>query len=113
MADPQVLLHKKRKLEGKSMKEGVVSKVLRRGGINLEPPFPEGEDENTMKLHREVLKKEWKKNVPDLEKIKTRMALTYPDRRRLVNGKSSLPEIKLEFPALFCYSEVKYLYWGT
>ena len=70
MADPQVPLDKKRKLDGKSKKEGDVSKALRRGRINLEPQFPEGEDENSINLHREVLKKEWKKNAPDLEKLK-------------------------------------------
>lgn len=81
-------------------------KALRRRGINWEPPFPEGEDERSMQLHQEVLKSEWKKKSRDLEKIRKRMILTNPHRRRLINQKVPLAEIKLQYPALFSYSEV-------
>ena len=79
---------------------------MRRGGINWEPPFPEGEDQHSMKQHREVLKKEWKKRTPDIEKIKDRMVITYPDRRSMIHSKKTLVEIRTEYPALFHYSEV-------
>ena len=41
-----------------------ISKSLRRGGINWELPFPEGEVETSMSLHREAMKSEWKKRSP-------------------------------------------------
>ena len=107
MTVPEVIIHKKRKnLEKKGQS---IAKALKRGGINWEPPYPEGKDEQSMAIHRQYLKNEIKKRSPDWEKIKRRMALTYPDRRRMINGKQPLTEIKEEYPALFCYSEVSRL----
>ena len=104
MTDPEVTLNKKRKSEKKDVK--TVVKSLRRGGINWEPTFPEGEDEHSMQQHRDMLKSEWKKRSPDMAKIKQRMELTYPDRRRMIHAQRPLAEIRSEYPALFCYSEV-------
>lgn len=86
--------------------EGKVIKSLRRGAINWEPDFPEGEDDRSMMLHRQALKDEWKKRSRDPEKIKLRMAITYADRRRMINSKKPLGEIFAEYPSLFCHQEV-------
>ena len=39
-------------------------------------------------------------------KIGHRMILTYPHRRRLINQKVTLAEIKLQYLALFSFSEI-------
>jgi hypothetical protein len=61
---------------------------LRRGGINWEPAFPEGDDAS-MKLHQRSLKEEWKKRSPDIEIIKSRMMIIFPHRRQIINGKKT------------------------
>ena len=50
--DPEVVLHAKR---SKNEDEKVVIKKLSRGGINWVPPYPEGEDEMSMKRHKEFI----------------------------------------------------------
>ena len=80
--------------------------ILRRGGINWEPPYPEGEDEASLQKHKEFLQNEWVRRCPDKEKIKKRMALTFPDRRRRMNQKISLVELRAEYPALFHFDQV-------
>ncbi len=105
--DPEVL-EKKRKLDKSEQSSKRVAKSLRRGGINWEPPFPEGEDETSMKHHQDFIKNEWKKRTPDMAKIKQRMVVTFPHRRRLINAKEPLPNIKVEYPALFTYTEVSH-----
>jgi hypothetical protein len=85
-----------------------VSKSLRRGAINWEPPFPEGEDEISMNLHQDFIKDQWKRKTPDMSKIKQRMVVTFPHRRKLINNKQPLSIIKEEYPALFTYNEVSH-----
>ena len=87
-----------------------VSKSLRRGGVNWESSFPEGEDERSMQSHKAAIKDELKKKSPDKEKVKARMMLTFADRRRLINNKTPLLGIMNEYPALFCYDEVQYFF---
>lgn len=112
--DPEVILRKKAKT-GTTVVS--VSSKLRRGAINWEPPYPEGEDESSMKKHREALQIEWLRARPDKEKIDKRMMLTFPDRRRLMNKKVDLTEVKAEYPALFDYSQVEctcmYIYMSS
>jgi hypothetical protein len=84
-----------------------VNASSRRGGIDWEPSFPEGEDETSMEYHRISIKNEWKKRSPDMEKINSRMDLTYPDRRVKMKNKKPLKEIREEYPALFSYKQVK------
>ena len=72
--------NKKKKVEHKSS----VTALLQRGGINWEPPYPEGEDESSLKNHIEYMQNEWSKRSPDWEKIKKRMMLTLPARRRMI-----------------------------
>ncbi len=50
---------------------------MRRGAINWEPPFPEGEDETSIK-HLDFIDNERKKRMPDMAKIKQRMVVTFP-----------------------------------
>lgn len=80
--------------------------TLRRGAINWDPPFPEGEDETSLKKHIEYMQNEWAKANPDREKLKKRMCLTFPGRRRMMNSQLPLVDIKSEYPALFCQEEV-------
>ena len=83
---------------------------LRRGAVNWEPPFPEGEDEASMKRHKAMLFNEWQRRTPNQDKIKHAMMLTFPDRRRLpvINKGADLNEVRAEYPALFDYSQVNY-----
>lgn len=102
--DPEVILHKRRKTKGSEVQP--VALKLRRGGINWEPPFPEGEDELSMKRHKEWLQNEYMRREPDLKKVEDRMALTFPDRRKLMNKKVPLTEVRAEYPALFNFKQV-------
>ena len=86
-----------------------LSKKVKRGDLNWEPPFPEGEDETTINLHKQFLKTEFLKRPPDKGKMARRMLVTFADRRRMVNEKKPIKEIKEEYPALFCFSEVSTL----
>ena len=86
---------------------GNLSKKVKRGDLNWEPPFPQGEDETTMNIHKQFLKSEFLKRSPDKDKIARRMLLTFPDRRKMVNKKKPIKEIKEEYPALFRSSEVR------
>ena len=47
------------------------------------------------------------KRSPDKEKIARRMLLTFPDRRKMVNEKKPINEIKEAYPALLRPSEVR------
>lgn len=83
-----------------------VALKLRRGGINWEPPFPEGEDEVSLKRHKEWLQNECMRRTPDLKRVAERMSLTFPDRRRLMNKNVPLTEVRAEYPALFDFKQV-------
>ena len=99
--DPEVIIHNKRK----SCSTPVQHKQ-QRGAINWNPPFPEGEDEESMAIHVEFLKKEWQKRTVDLEKIDRRMALTFPSRRKMINNGTAIKDIKTEYPVLFSCEQV-------
>lgn len=95
--------------KGKNNKGSEIQPVplkLRRGGINWEPPFPEGEDELSLKRHKEWLQNEAKRRNPDWEKVEKRMKLTFPDRRKLMNQKIELAEVRAQYPALFNFQQV-------
>ena len=83
-----------------------VALKLRRGGISWEPPFPEGEDELSLKRHKEWLQNECMRRTPDLKRVAERMSLTFPDRRRLMNKNVPLTEVRAEYPALFDFKQV-------
>ncbi|XP_066023630.1 sterile alpha motif domain-containing protein 3-like [Pocillopora verrucosa] len=101
--DPEVILRKRKPKE--SSKECVKAK-LRRGAINWEPPFPEGEDEVSLQRHKDFMKSEFEKRSPDWAKISKRMALTFPSRRRLMNDNMSIKEIKEHYPTLFKFEQI-------
>lgn len=103
--DPEVVLRKKIKADPGSS----VSSKLRRGGLNWEPPYPEGEDEASMKKHKEMLRVEWMRKNPNKENIERGMMLTFPERRRQMNQQIEILELKAEYPALFDFSQVKAL----
>ena len=87
-----------------------VSKSLRCGGVNWRPPFPESEDERSIEMHKATIKEELKKKSPDKDKIKARMMLTFPDRRRLTNKKTPLVDIMNEHPGPFYNDHVQQLF---
>ena len=74
--------------------------------VNWEPPFPEGENETTISLHKQFLKTEFLEWSPDKEKMARRMLVTFADWRKMINEKKPIKEIKEEYPALFCSSAV-------
>lgn len=84
---PEVVLHKKHRGKKEDGKVNVVAAKLRRGGINWWPPFPAGEDEASIRKHKEFVQNEWCRSSPDIAKITKRMDLTFPVRRRAMNGK--------------------------
>ena len=104
--DPAVILRKKSKVSA-TVKGTFVSANLRRGALNWEPPYPEGEDEASIKKHKEALETEWHKRTPDMEKIERHMMLRFPDRRRQMNKQIQIIELKAEYPALFDFSQVE------
>ncbi|XP_028417100.1 uncharacterized protein LOC114541360 [Dendronephthya gigantea] len=101
--DPLVLQRKRKSVDSDTK---VVKKSLRRGGINWEPPYPEGEDEASIKAHVAFMKNESRKRSPNLEKIQSRMDRTFPHRRRFINEKRPLAEIRHEYPTLFTSKEI-------
>ncbi|XP_068747230.1 sterile alpha motif domain-containing protein 3-like isoform X1 [Montipora capricornis] len=103
--DPAVILRKKSKTSA-AVKGKFVSAKLRRGALNWEPPYPEGEDEASMKKHKEALETEWRRRNPDMEKVEHRMMLTFPDRRRQMNKQIEITELKAEYPSLFDFSQI-------
>ena len=105
MEDPEVILRKKIKLDLPDGQRVLPSK-LRRGALNWEPPYPEGEDEASMKRHKEALENEWRRRNPDERKIEQGMILTFPERRRLMNQQVPIAEVKGEYPSLFDFSQV-------
>ena len=72
-----------------------------RGRYNWEPPFQEGEGELSVKRHKEWLQNEYMRRAPGTKKLKYRMALTFPGKRKLMNKKVPLAEVRAEYPALF------------
>ena len=100
-------MQRKRKLVDQGSNIKVVKKSLRRGAINWEPAYPEGEDEASMKAHVAFMKLECRKRNPDEEKVSSRMIMTFSHRRRFISEEKSLLEIK-EYPALFTSKNVRY-----
>ena len=99
-----MILHQRKKPKGSEIQP--VPLKLRRGDINWEPPFPEGEDELSLKGHKEWLQSEAKRRNPDWEKVEKNMALTFSDRRKLMNQKIELKEVRAQYPALFNFQQV-------
>ncbi|PIK41628.1 Uncharacterized protein BSL78_21517 [Apostichopus japonicus] len=78
----------------------------KRGEVNWSPIIPDGEDDKTLKEHTEVMKKEFKKNTPNVDLIKERMEITYAQRRKLINSKPLIIEVQENYPALFSPCEI-------
>ena len=97
--DPEVVHQRKKRIASPDIPK--IPKKMQRGELNWDPHFPEGEDEASMKQHKEFLKTEWKRRTKDEDKISQRMLVTFPDRRRMVNEVKSIKEIRDEYPAFF------------
>ena len=81
-----------------------VSSRLRCQALNWEPLYPEGEDETSMKRHREMLRVEWVQRSK--EKMEHVMMLTFPERRRQIYQQLEILELKTEFlPCLISLSK--------
>ncbi|XP_071832344.1 sterile alpha motif domain-containing protein 3-like [Apostichopus japonicus] len=52
------------------------------------------------------MKKEFKKNTPNVDLIKERMEITYAQRRKLINSKPLIIEVQENYPALFSPCEI-------
>lgn len=102
--DPEVILHKKIKTDTPDGQ--VMSSKLRRGAINWEPPYPEGEDEASMRKHKEALETEWRRRNPDKKRIEQGMLLTFPERRCQMNLQMPITEVKAEYPSLFDFTQI-------
>ena len=59
-----------------------------------------------MGKHKAFLRTEMRRRSPNWEKVEKGMALTFPDRRRLMNEKVGLADVKAEYPALFAFKQV-------
>ena len=81
--NPEALLRRAKKQKCDN-KEETTEERNRRDGIEYEPLFLEGEDEESMKKHKRFIKAEWKKRTPDMKKINERMELTYPNKRKRI-----------------------------
>lgn len=96
--NPVVLLHKRAKGSIKSS----ITVGLKRGGINWEPLYPEGEDETSLKKHVE-----YPSTITcicsgiDWVKIEKWMIVTFPGRRRIMN--SQLPLADLNLSTQLCF----------
>ena len=66
--DPEVILHKRVKVDGKPGK--AIPSKLRRGALNWEPPYPEGEDEVSMSATRKPLGLNGKGEILTREKLR-------------------------------------------
>ena len=108
MDNPEVILHKKIKTDTPDGR--VMSSKLRRGAINWEPPYPEGEDEASMRKHKEALETEWRRRNPDKKRIEQGMLLTFPERRRQMNQQMPITEVKAKYPSLFDFTQVKHVF---
>ena len=107
--NPEVKVQKQKRAAALAKEVSSLSlpKKMRRGDLNWEPPFPQGEDETTIAIHKKFMQTEALKRSPDYGKICQRMLVTFPDRRKMVNERKSIKDIREEYPALFSSSEVK------
>ena len=55
---------------------------------------------------RPKFKTEMRRRAPNWDKVGKGMALTFPDRRRQMNQKVALADLREEYPALFDFKQV-------
>ena len=91
----------KKKSEGKSTSKSMY------GIKHYLPSRPEGEDDDTIKEHIQMLKKESKKERQDVKMIQELMDVTLADRREvIVNSNWTVAKVAQEYPCLFNKDEV-------
>ena len=74
---------------------------------NYLPSRPDGEDNDTIKMHVKMLKDESKKDRQDVRMIQELMDLTLADRREgIVNNNWTVAKVREEYPCLFNKDEV-------
>lgn len=76
------------------------------------PDLPTSEDETTLKGHKEWLKKEFLKTVPDVSTVDLKMDLTFAKRRMLiVKEQAPVCDVIGEYPWLKNHRQVQlYIY---
>ena len=80
-------------------------KKARRGEVNWQPDYPDGEDDTSMENHRQTMISEMKHARPNCQLLSRLMALTYARRRMDVNAQMSVETVKDSWPALFRHAE--------
>ena len=79
---------------------------VHRGEVNWAPVIPDGEDENSLQIHIDWMKKEIQKASPDMETMKQKINVTYAQRRTFIDENPPLYVLKETYPALFCISKI-------
>ena len=72
--------------------------------LNLDPALLEGEDETSLQIMKETMKKEMQKSeaLRDKNKISSLLKRSYTFRRQDVNASVSVESIKRDYPAQLC-----------
>ncbi|XP_053350010.1 uncharacterized protein LOC128520025 [Clarias gariepinus] len=84
-------------------------KKPKKGEINFLPDFPEGMNDQNMKVAREVLVNEMMKTKPKESLVKKEMDVTFAFRRKeIVNEKPAISQVVHRWPALFTENQVYY-----
>lgn len=89
-------------------KRSKIQNLCKRGAINWSPPPPEGEDDLSMRCHKEWLKKEWSKMkcTQDFTMINEKMELCFSYRRSEINSNISFKILKAEYPFMFTFEGI-------
>ena len=84
-----------------------VKKELQRGIVHWRPPSKCGENEESQKIHKTWLQKEFRKSHRDKSGTKE---LTYPFRRMFINEeKRPIKDVMREYPFYFSVEEEVYI----
>ena len=104
-----VKLTKKNKSNDNNNEQEMKIKKPKKGEINWQPNFPEGEDDASIARHKTYMKKESAKDsrYQNKESIELKMQATYAARRTFINSQCTVQELLNEYPCLFTPSQFK------
>lgn len=83
-------------------------KKPKKGEINWQPNYPEGEDEASVDRHIEFMLKESKKSphCQDSVVVSSKMDITFAARRQMINAKCPIPQLRDRYPLLFSKNQI-------
>jgi len=83
-------------------------KKPKKGEINWQPNYPEGEDEASVDRHIEFMLKESKKSPHCQESVvvSSKMDITFAARRQIINAKCPIPQLRDRYPLLFSKNQI-------